>query len=203
MSRLSRGFFIVLEGIDGAGKTTLAKMLIDMFKSKGMEAVYTYEPTDSLIVRAVKGEYSSYRDAYVDALAFALDRLIHVKTLIQPMLEKGVCVVSDRYFYSSIAYQSAMGAPFEWVVEVNKYALKPDLAIYLDIPPEVAMARRQGLPSRFPEFEEKEFLNRVRQNYKRMVAQGWLLEVDATREVQAVYSEVLEKVRSLFSSGMV
>ncbi len=196
MSRLSRGFFIVLEGIDGAGKTTLAKMLIDEFKSRGMQAVYTYEPTDSLIVRAVKGEYAPYRDAFVDALAFALDRLIHVKSLILPMLEKGVSVVSDRYFYSSVAYQSAMGAPYEWVMEVNKHAFKPDLAIYLDIPPELAITRRKGLSSRFPEFEEVEFLSKVRQYYKRMVSEGLLIEVDATREIQTVYMEVLEKVKS-------
>uniref|UniRef100_A0A7C2FEP1 Probable thymidylate kinase n=1 Tax=Thermosphaera aggregans TaxID=54254 RepID=A0A7C2FEP1_9CREN len=196
MSRLSRGFFIVLEGIDGAGKTTLAKMLIDEFKSRGMQAVYTYEPTDSLIVRAVKGEYAPYRDAFVDALAFALDRLIHVKSLILPMLEKGVSVVSDRYFYSSVAYQSAMGAPYEWVMEVNKHAFKPDLAIYLDIPPELAITRRKGLSSRFPEFEEVEFLSKVRQYYKRMVSEGLLIEVDATREMQTVYMEVLEKVKS-------
>ncbi|WP_448578990.1 dTMP kinase [Thermosphaera sp.] len=196
MSRLSRGFFIVLEGIDGAGKTTLAKMLIDEFKSRGMQAVYTYEPTDSLIVRAVKGEYAPYRDAFVDALAFALDRLIHVKSLILPMLEKGVSVVSDRYFYSSVAYQSAMGAPYEWVMEVNKHAFKPDLAIYLDIPPDLAITRRKGLSSRFPEFEEVEFLSKVRQYYKRMVSEGLLIEVDATREIQTVYMEVLEKVKS-------
>lgn len=196
MSRLSRGFFIVLEGIDGAGKTTLAKMLIDEFKSRGMQAVYTYEPTDSLIVRAVKGEYAPYRDAFVDALAFALDRLIHVKSLILPMLEKGVSVVSDRYFYSSVAYQSAMGAPYEWVMEVNKHAFKPDLAIYLDIPPELAITRRKGLSSRFPEFEEVKFLSKVRQYYKRMVSEGLLIEVDATREMQTVYMEVLEKVKS-------
>jgi dTMP kinase len=203
MSQSNRGFFIVLEGIDGAGKTTLAKMLINKFKSKGLDAVYTYEPTDSLIVKAVKGEYSPYRDAYIDALAFALDRLIHVKKLILPMLGKGVSVISDRYFYSSIAYQSAMGAPYEWVAEVNKYALRPDVAIYLDIAPEVAIERRKGLPSRFPEFEEREFLEKVRQYYKRMVSEGLLVEVDATRKLQTVYSEVIEKIRSLLGSDII
>lgn len=191
-----KGRFIVLEGIDGAGKTTIANLLIKDLNALGLEAIYTYEPTESPIVKAVKSEYNSLRDAYIDALAFALDRLIHVKSLIIPMLERGVIVVSDRYFYSSAAYQSAMGAPFEWILELNKFALKPDLAFYLDIPPEIAIARRRGLQSRFPEFEEINFLSRVRDNYKRMVAEGWLIEVDATKDLQTVYSKIAFQVAS-------
>ncbi|MEM0378307.1 MAG: dTMP kinase [Thermosphaera sp.] len=197
-----RGRFIVLEGIDGAGKTTIANLLIKELSALGFESAYTYEPTDSLIVKAVKGEYNSLRDAYIDALAFALDRLIHVKSIVNPLLEKGVIVVSDRYYYSSIAYQSAMGAPFEWVVELNKFALKPDLAIYLDIPPEVAIARRKGLESRFPEFEEVSFLSRVRDNYKRMVSNGWLIEVDATENLKTVYSKITSHIYSILKSDL-
>jgi dTMP kinase len=75
--------------------------------------------------------------------------------------------------------------------------------MYLDIPPEVAIERRKGLPSRFPEFEEREFLEKVRQYYKRMVSEGLLVEVDATRKLQAVYSEVIEKIRSLLGSDII
>jgi len=90
----------------------------------------------------MRTKYREYRDAYIDALTFALDRLLHIKLKIKPLLNQGYIVVSDRYFYSSVAYQSASGAPIEWVLEVNKWALKPDVAIYLDVDPVTGLNRK-------------------------------------------------------------
>ncbi|ADV64999.1 dTMP kinase [Desulfurococcus mucosus] len=196
-----KGYFIVLEGLDGAGKTTVAHRLVEELESRGFPAIYTYEPTDSEIVKAVKSIYSDLRDAYIDALAFALDRLIHVKSLVKPFIEKGVTVVSDRYFYSSVAYQSASGAPFDWILEVNKYALKPDVAIYLDVDPEEGLSRKTTSTSRFPEYEKKEFLHRVREAYVRMVEIGLLTRVDASRPLGEVYAEVWSIVQGVIGRG--
>lgn len=190
----SRGFFVVLEGLDGAGKTTIAKMLVEDLEKQGYKVLYTYEPTDSDIVSIVKTKYKELRDPYVDALTFALDRLLHIKLKIKPALEEGCVVISDRYYYSSVAYQSAGGAPLEWVVEVNKYALQPDVAIYLDVPPEIAIERKRGAKSRFPEFEELSFLFKVRNVYLKLVEQGFLIKVDATRNLEEVYRTVKEIV---------
>lgn len=187
---MSSGAFIVLEGLDGAGKTTIAKKLCGDLEKIGLGVLYTYEPTDSEVVRAVRDQYSAFRDPYVDALAFALDRLIHVKRDILPALNKGLVVISDRYYYSSVAYQSAYGADMEWVLEVNKYALSPDIAIYLDVDPEVSLQRRAGLASRFPEFERAELLERVRSIYLELVRRGLMVQVDARRELEEVYAEV-------------
>ncbi len=187
---MSRGVFLVLEGIDGAGKTTIAKMLIRDLEEKGCKVLYTYEPTDSEVVKLIKTSYSDLRDPYIDALTFALDRLLHIKTKVLPALEQGYVVISDRYFYSSVAYQSASGAPFEWVLEVNKWALKPDLAVYLDVDPTTALARKRGASTRFPEFENQEFLVRVREAYLKMVEMGLLVMVDASRGIDAVYADV-------------
>ena len=151
---------------------------------------YTFEPTDSEIVELIRGVYRAYRDAYIDALAFALDRLIHLKRRVIPLLEEGYVVVSDRYMYSSIAYQTASGAPLEWVMEVNKWALKPDLAIYLDVDPLTGLRRRQSMKSRFPEFEKLEFIERVRRVYLELVSRGLLVKVDASRPVEEVYKDV-------------
>lgn len=185
-----RGLFIVLEGLDGAGKTTIARMLVRELEGLGYKAIYTYEPTDSEIVNVVKSRYGRLRDPYIDALTFALDRLVHVKTLIKPALEEGYIVVADRYYYSSAAYQTAGGAPMEWVLEVNKWALKPDIAIYLDIDPVKGLERKAGLTSRFSEFEEVEFLRRVREAYLRMVEMNLMIKVDAERPVDEVYADV-------------
>ncbi len=189
-SQRYRGLFVVLEGIDGSGKTTIAKMLVERLRVMGYNAEYTFEPTDSEIVELIRGVYRAYRDAYIDALAFALDRLIHLKRRVIPLLEEGYIVVSDRYMYSSIAYQTASGAPLEWVMEVNRWALKPDLAIYLDVDPLTGLKRRQSMESRFPEFEKLEFIERVRRVYLELVSRGLLVKVDASRPVEEVYKDV-------------
>jgi len=189
-----KGFFIVLEGLDGAGKTTIALMLRDELSRAGIPVLYTYEPTDSEVVKAVKSTYNDLRDAYIDALAFALDRLIHLKMKVKPFLEKGGVVISDRYYYSSVAYQSASGAPFEWVMEVNRFALKPDVAIYLDIDPATGLSRKTAVSSRFPEFEHRDFLERVRRAYLKMVEMGLLVYIDSLRPLETVYSDVKKAI---------
>jgi len=185
-----RGLFVVLEGIDGSGKTTISKMLVDRLNRLGFKAEYTFEPTDSEIVEVIRGKYSEYRDAYVDALTFALDRLLHLKRKVIPLLRDGFIVVSDRYMYSSVAYQAASGAPIEWVLLVNKYALKPDVTIYLDVDPETGLRRKQFKATRFPEFEVIDFARRVREVYLELVKRGLMISINATRPIEEVYRDV-------------
>ncbi len=190
MSRSRRGFFIVLEGIDGAGKTSIARRLVEELGAAGHEAVYTYEPFDSLFVKALKERYSGIRDPVLDALVYAADRIAHVKESIEPVLRRGGVVVCDRYYYSSVAYQGAVGADPAWVRVVNRYALEPDLAIYIDVRPETGVERRRGLSTRFPEYEALELLHRVRRLYLDMVARGELVAVDGERGFEEVYMDV-------------
>lgn len=198
----SRGLFIVLEGIDGSGKTTIANLLLKKLSAEGFKVLYTYEPTDHEIVTLMRTKYRGLRDPFIDTLTFALDRLIHVKDKIAPHLSNGYIVISDRYMYSSVAYQSAMGAPLDWVMTVNKMALKPDLAIYLDITPEEAMKRRRGLVSRFPEFEELGFLRKVREIYLKLVEEGLLVYVDAMQPLDDVYRNVERLVLNYVSRSL-
>ncbi len=192
-----RGLFIVLEGIDGAGKTSIAKKLLNDLEANGYNVVYTYEPYDTYYVEALKKHYNDYRDAYLDALTYAADRLIHVKTVIEPYLMKKYIVICDRYYYSSVAYQAAQGVPYEWVLEINRFALKPDIAIYLDVSPEIGLRRRSGLLSRFPEYEALDFLERVRAIYHRLVEDGYLIEINANRSFEEVYSNVYSTIVKL------
>lgn len=200
--RTNKGLFIVLEGLDGSGKTTIAKILTEDLSREGFKVLYTYEPTDSDVVLVIKNKYKDLRDPYIDALTFALDRLIHVKLKIKPALMDGFIVISDRYFYSSVAYQAACGAPADWVLEVNKWALRPDLAIYLDIEPEEAISRKKGLTSRFPEFEDIHLLREVRKTYLWMVEKGLLIIVNASREINQVYSDVSRLVSQKIRESM-
>lgn len=197
---MRKGILIAIEGLDGAGKTTIAKWLVNLFNNAGYKALYTYEPTDSLFVRALKS-YSEFRSAELDALTYAADRLVHLKSKVLPALDKGIIVVMDRYYFSSIAYQGAQGASIEWVFELNKYARKPDLAIYIDVEPEIGLKRlsRKEVLSRFPEYEKLDLLRRVREIYLELVNQGLMVLVDGSKELDIVKSEVLEVIRSAFS----
>jgi len=185
-----RGVFIVLEGIDGSGKTTIANMILRELSEMGYKTLYTYEPTDSEIVNIMRTRFGDCRDPYIDALTFALDRLLHIKLKILPALEQGYIVVCDRYYYSSVAYQSALGAPIEWVLEVNKWTLKPDIAVYLDVDPLIALKRKEKTLSRFSEFEKLEIQYKVREVYLNLVNKGLLILVDASRNISEVYSDV-------------
>jgi len=193
---LGKGVLIVIEGIDGAGKTTIAKWLVELLNRRGYEAIYTYEPTDSLLVQALKS-YSEYRSAELDALVYAADRLVHLRSKVLPALDSGKVVVMDRYYFSSIAYQGAQGAPIEWVIELNKYALKPDLAIYIDIDPEIGLKRLSGEKGsrRFPEYENLDLLRRVREIYLELVRKGHLVLVDGSRDLDSVKRDVLNVIK--------
>jgi len=94
------------------------------------------------------------------------------------------------YYYSSAAYQAAQGAPLEWVLEINRFVPKPDLAIYLDVDPETGISRRMGKETRFPEYEKLDFLVKVRENYLLMVRKGLLKMIDANRSFEEVYLDV-------------
>ncbi len=196
LSRDRKGIFIVLEGIDGAGKTTMAKMLIKDLEDDGYKVVYTFEPWTSKFIESLK-ELGPLRNAYMEALVYAADRLLHIREVIEPAINSGYIVICDRYYYSSAAYQSAMGAPIDWILTINMFAIKPNIAIYLDIEPEIGIARKKGLSSRFPEYEDYAILKKVRDAYLEMVRRGLLVYVYAGRNIDEVYRDVKKIVYSI------
>ena len=137
-------FFIVIEGIDGSGKGTQAQYLYDFVKRTypHLNPVLTSEPTRTgsgkLLRQFLKEDVL---EPQALALLFAMDRLQHVCETILPNLKLGRCVISERYVYSSLVYQSVSGADLAWVTEINKFAVIPDLMIYLDVPPEESRKR--------------------------------------------------------------
>lgn len=128
-----KGVFIVIEGIDGAGKTTLAQELAKRLKIYNV--VVTQEPFMP-ISELLKGATPQEK-----ALLFATDRWVHVNKVILPELQKGSIVISDRYSLSSFVYQSIEGVPIEEILELNKHFPKPDLLLLIDIDPEVSIER--------------------------------------------------------------
>ncbi|MCS7127912.1 MAG: dTMP kinase [Sulfolobales archaeon] len=190
-----RGAIVAIEGLDGAGKTTVAKWLVEQLINMGIKAEYTYEPTDSKFVEALKS-YSNVRTPQLDALAYAADRLVHLYDLVIPLIDQGYVVVMDRYFYSSIAYQGAMGVPTSWIMDVNRYAIPPDLAIYIDVDPEVGLHRvkSKNASRRFKEYESLKLLREARRIYLKLVEEGLLVYVNGMRSLEEVEIDVLRHV---------
>ncbi|MFC6765321.1 dTMP kinase [Natrinema soli] len=183
---------VTLEGLDGSGKTTVWEALHERYP----EATFTREPTDdSWYGEAV---YRSIEDDDADPLAelflYTADHADHLSRVIEPALERGDLVVSDRYSDSRFAYQGAtltaaegydLADPLEYVVDIHRpFSIDPDLTIYLDIDPETAAARA-GTTNKF---ERAEYLASVRDNYERLLERDpdRFVRVDATQSPEAV-----------------
>ncbi|MGW0184952.1 dTMP kinase [Streptomyces sp. NPDC003362] len=189
------GFFIALEGGDGAGKSTQAEALAEWIRAKGHEVVVTREPGATPVgkrLRSILLDVSSAGLSHrAEALLYAADRAEHVDTVVRPALERGAVVISDRYIDSSVAYQGAGRdlSPTE-VARINRWAtdgLVPHLTVLLDVAPETARERFTEAPDRL-ESEPAEFHARVRSGFLTLAASdpGRYLVVDAGQEPEAV-----------------
>ena len=164
-----KGAFICIEGLDGCGKTTQAKLLAKKLK-KSHNSLYTAEPSRSKIGNYIRNRclYGENRlSTVVEALLFAADRIEHVENEILPALREGRLVISDRYLYSSLAYQGAAGLSLEWIEMVNEHALAPDIAVFIDVDPKTVMHRLKRKRSVMENIETQQ---RVRDVYLKFVA---------------------------------
>lgn len=196
-----KGIFICIEGLDGSGKTTHAHRIVRKLQKQGFNAVYTTEPSTGDLGKFIRSsavlEGKKRAPRVVEALLFALDRVEHLEKDVKPALAEGKIVISDRCVYSSLAYQGAAGLDLEWIEEINRTALPPDLAIYIDVPPEVVLERIKRKKS---VMEMLETQRKVQEVYMKYVENGKLVAVDGdkgksevTKNVLAVILDFLEK----------
>ncbi|MEM4697654.1 MAG: dTMP kinase, partial [Zestosphaera sp.] len=136
-------YFIVFEGLDGSGKTTVSLRIVEALAREGFKVLYTYEPYSEDFIKLIN-DYGKRLGGVMEAYLMAADRYNHVVSVITPALREGLIVVSDRYYYSSLAYQGAKGVDVEWIKTLNKFAPEPDLAIYLDVEPSVGLRRKKS-----------------------------------------------------------
>ena len=198
---VSRGIFICVEGLDGCGKTTQAKLLVRRLK-KDYDAIYTAEPSNGTVGKIIKKQYlhaDKRGSAVVEALLFAADRVEHLKTDVLPALDEGKLVVSDRYAYSSLAYQGATGLDLEWIEKINEHAIRPDMALFIDVEPETVIRR---LKRKRSVMENLETQLKVREIYLRFIGEGGLVRIDGNKpkrevakEITATVKEFLKKTR--------
>ena len=171
MSENKRGRFIVIEGIDGAGKTTQIELLAEKLRAEGRTVHVTAEPTVSVsggLLRDALGGISN-RTACEMAALFVLDRIFHNVNPggINAMLERGIDVICDRYYYSSLAYQGSQ-TDFEWVKNMNLGCPEiriPDLCIFLDLAPEESLKRISKGRTTTELYENLDTLESVRKRF--------------------------------------
>ncbi|MFF4365576.1 dTMP kinase [Streptomyces sp. NPDC001594] len=197
------GFFIALEGGDGAGKSTQVEALADWIRGKGHEVVVTREPGATPVGKRLRSILLDISSAGLsnraEALLYAADRAEHVDTVVRPALERGAVVISDRYIDSSVAYQGAGRdlSPTE-IARISRWAtdgLVPNLTVLLDVSPETARERFTEAPDRL-ESEPTEFHQRVRAGFLTLAAAdpGRYLVVDAGQDPGSVTTVVRHRL---------
>lgn len=187
--------YIVLEGIDGAGKSTQIKMLKEWLEDNGFNVETIVEPTDLEVGKLIR-DLLTRSDAESDSmqktfgLLFAADRLM-LMDKIERLENENTVIISDRSFYSSLAYQN----PQDWIKELNKYAKIPDLVLLLDLDVKKSVERCDGTD----EFENEEFLTGVKQNYLDLAKSNDNFKIiDANNGPNKVSSDIKKAVAPLF-----
>ena len=194
-----KGVFICIEGLDGSGKSTQAKMLTKKL-SKTYNAIYTAEPSQGKIGKFIRQRclYEEKRlPTTVEALLFAADRIEHVQNIVAPALEEGKLVVSDRYVYSSLAYQGSAGLSLDWIEAINANALKPDLCVFIDVEPKVVLERLKRKKSVMETLETQE---KVREIYLKYVERRELVRVDGGKSKRLVAEELYAIVKNFLTA---
>ena len=189
------GVLVNLEGIDGCGKSTQSKLLLEKLEGEGEKVIILKEPTKRPHGQKLWDMLHGKRKATNEEILelFVLDRKQHVKEKIQPALDSGAVVLMDRYYYSSMAYQVAGGIDVEEIREKHEFAPKPDVVLIFDLPVSVALERVKG-HSDADEFEKEEHLEKVREAYLDLENDPLVRIVDATGTPEEIFGNVWKLV---------
>ena len=189
------GVLVNLEGIDGCGKSTQSKLLLEKLEGEGEKVIILKEPTKrphgQKLWDVLHGKRKATNEEILEL--FVLDRKQHVEEKIQPALDDGTVILMDRYYYSSMAYQVAGGIDVEEIREKHAFAPKPDIVLIFDLPVSIALERVKG-HSDADEFEKEEHLEKVRVAYLDLENDPLVRIVDATRTPEGIFGDVWKLV---------
>lgn len=206
----NKGTFIAFEGIDGSGKSTQIRLLAEKMKDEGICCYTTMEPTDSpigsLIHQIMTGRIKT--DNRVISPLFVADRMDHLLNDVDGILHKingGVTVITDRYYFSSYAYQG-VDMPMDQVISANRPnsdILRPSVTLFIDIPPDVAIERIAKNRFRQELFEKRSRLVQVRDKYleafDRLKDVENVIVIDGNRDIQVVAADIWNAIREYMS----
>jgi dTMP kinase len=199
MSRTTPGgLLVVIEGIDGAGKSTQCARIVEWLASEGWDVIRLREPTDGPFGRRIRELARSGRENITpdeELNLFVEDRRENVRDNIRPALERGAIVVLDRYYYSTIAYQGANGMDPVAIRNMNEaFAPPADVLLYLTIPAELAAERiEKGRGQARDLFESTEYLRKVKDGFDAMT-DPQMVRIDATADADTVFAQSREAI---------
>lgn len=197
-----KGVFIIIEGLDGSGKTTQAVLLTKKL-SESYNVFCTAEPSNGKIGTFIR-ESCLYGEKRIpteaEALLFAADRIEHIQNEIRLALDEGKLVICDRYIYSSLAYQGSAGLSLDWIKTINARALQPDVAFFIDVDPKRVLERLQRKKSVMETLETQQ---KVREVYLKFVEKGELLIIDGDKPkdvvAEALYIKICDLLKAIKS----
>jgi len=202
-----KGIFIVLDGMDGSGKSEMIKLLYDnLEKDNKYNVLVTREPSDSKYGKEIREILANESDPNMNSNnileLFIKDREEHLKNTIIPFLNRSNdneanIVISDRYYYSTIAFQATQGLDINMLIELNKEFLKPDITFIMDLKPEIALER---IKTRKKEkFEQIGFMNKLRNKFLDLpnLLNDNIKIIDATKDKNDVFEEIRQEINKL------
>ncbi len=188
---MKKGRFIVFEGLDGSGQSTQAEIL-----SRHLKGQLTKEPTNNLIGGLIRGQLQGDWKTEPECLQllFTADRAHHLEKEILPLLNKGIDVVCDRYMFSTIAFGSLGIDDWQWLKDLNKRFLLPDIVFYLKVSPKSCIKRIKENRNSFELFEKEKKLEKIEKGYEALAKEYSIFKViDGEREIK----EIAEEVKSI------
>lgn len=205
---MKKNYFIAFEGLDGSGKSTQVKLLSDELKKEGHKIYTTFEPTDSPIGSLIKNIFKHRIEADHRTIAglYVADRLDHLLNKTNGILKKmeeGYTVITDRYYFSSYAYQGTHMS-LDWVIQANSLSaglLRPDLTIFIDVSPDVAMQRLSEGRNMIELYESLDNLHNVREKYleafDKLKREENIFITNGNRPFEIIFNDILSKVDTL------
>ncbi|MFH1423986.1 MAG: dTMP kinase [Candidatus Nealsonbacteria bacterium] len=200
------GKFIVFEGLDGSGSTTQAGKLREWLNKAQKElilgkplAYLTKEPTNNIIGGLIRGQLTGDWKTRPECLQllFTADRSHHLEKEVIPLLKNGVTVISDRYFFSTIAFGATEIADKDWLLGINKSFLLPDLTFLIKVSPRVCLERIRGDRFSVELFEREEALTKVWQNYEELAKKFEdVYIIDGEKPIEDIFEELKSLVHS-------
>lgn len=193
------GKLIVIEGIDGTGKSTQANLLADALRARGHEVVQSFEPTNGPWGRKLRESATTGRLTIRDELEYFLkDRQQHVEQVIAPTIARGGIVILDRYYFSTMAYQGARGIdPQEIRTRNEAFAPRPDLLIILDLPVQTALDRIGVRDGQANAFEQRESLQSCRNTFLSLKNEPHTHIISAAQPIPEIHTQILNTLTTI------